>query len=218
MSLTLKNRAVIVGNGSSVDAMPPEFWDQSHVSFIGTNRVLVARALSHVRWDALVIRDSYRELWVNQDHGWHYHRDHWKPATAYKVGPFEDKCTHCNEYVRQVDGWQGEDKRDEDGNRLTMLNTSVVIMAINWAWLMGCREFCLVGVDYCGSHFEMEGKYQIEPRRGQLCYEKRVPERIEKEFREVHSAIYQDGGLIWNSSPGSKLRAITPMAWRGEVR
>ena len=100
-------RAVIVANGSSVDAMPPAFWracGRTGTIRIGTNRVLCFRRLQGAAFDALVLRDTYRNLWHDQAVGIRYHEALWKPHAAWKVGPADRRVTHCDEFVR----WHGQ--------------------------------------------------------------------------------------------------------------
>jgi len=201
------HRAVIVANGSSVDAMPPAFWEMSDTLYIGTNRALAMVALQGVRFDAIVLRDRCPCLWANPDIGWWYERKLWRPYDAYKVGPADRRMVHCDEFVRQVEGWQFEEDRDHNREAAVMKNGSVVIMACNIAWHWGVREFILTGVDYCGSHAAMIDGYEL-PKGNEWRYEKPVPECIEREFAEMRAAIEAGGGTVVNCSPDTKLRAI----------
>jgi hypothetical protein len=209
-------RAVIVGNGSSVDAMPPAFWracQQPGTVLVGTNRVLCFRRLQDVAFDALVIRDTYRNLWHDQAVGIRYHEELWKPAACWKVGPADRRVTHCDEFVRFAPGWQHRRVVDANGEAAVMMQSSVVLMAANWAWLEGARELYLIGVDYCGPHAEM-----IEPYGGRSVgwegqYDKPVPEAIVRQFGQAVSAVRRLGGRILNLSANSSLQAVPPADW-----
>lgn len=199
-------KAVIIGNGASVDLMPPEFWQQDCL-YIGTNRALVLSSLANVRLDAVVIRDSYRHMWDDTAVGWQYHRDFWKPCTAYKVGTAYDRGSWCDEYVTQRDGWQFEENRDENREAAVMCNGSVVIMACNMAFHWGVREFQITGIDYQGKHAEMMDGYDVNTGNGYV-YNKPVHPSVEKQFRAMREAIESVGGSCLNCSPGSKLKAL----------
>jgi hypothetical protein len=196
-----------------VDTVPPAAWrrwkDQGFL-LIGTNRVLAIRSLrdASAAWDALVIRDCYRDLWLDQRVGARYHQELWKPCPAWKVGPANDRMTHCDEFVRFVDAWQLAPTPDENGEAAVMRNSSVVLMAANWAWLRGAREVLLVGVDYCGRHAEMIEPYGSAalPWSGQ--YDRRVPPATEREFAAAVRAVQAGGGQVWNLSPISRLQTV----------
>ena len=96
---------------------------------VGTNRVLCFAALQGISWDALVLRDTYRNLWHDQRWGAKYHDELWKSARAWKVGPADRRVTHCDEFVRQADGWQFERRTDANGEAAVMRNASVVLTA-----------------------------------------------------------------------------------------
>ncbi|MCP4409777.1 MAG: hypothetical protein GY807_18945 [Gammaproteobacteria bacterium] len=199
-------RAVIIGNGSSVDRMPPEFWCQD-VLYIGTNRALCLNAMQGVRLDAMVIRDTYRSLWHKIEIGWQYHEDFWKPFRGYKVGPSDRRTVHCDEFVRQVPGWQYKEVRDRNDEAAICRNVSVSIMACNVAWLWGVRDFQLAGVDYCGDMAQMSGMYDVSTG-DDTRYARPVPPSIERAFTAMRNAIEKGGGSIVNCSPGTKLQCI----------
>ena len=209
--------AVIVANGSSVDDMPRVFWrrcSRSDVLVIGTNRALCFKALQGIKLDAAVIRDTYRDLWHDQKFGETYHRDYWKPADCWKVGPADRRVTHCDQYVRQAPGWQHRALLDRNGELAVMKNSSVAIMAANWAWLQGCRTIGLVGVDYRGPHAAM-----IEPFAGaspgwEGQYDRPVSAGIESQFSRAASAMESAAGVFANFSPRSRLAAVKPADWR----
>ena len=206
--------AVIIGNGSSVDVMPPEFWEQDCL-YIGTNRALVLSSLSNARLDAVVIRDTYRNQWADPDVGWWYHRNFWKPSKAYKVGPAFDRGAWCDEYVTQADGWQFEPTRDINREMAVMRNGSVIIMACNLAFHWGVRDFQLIGVDYSGPHAKMLEGYDVNTGNAWL-YDKPVHPTVEKQFSVMKHAIESVGGSIVNHSPGSKLEAIGATKWQSQ--
>lgn len=208
-----------MGNGPSVDAMPPAFWracaDSTGLLLAGTNRVLCLRALRAVPWDLLVIRDTYRNLWHDPGLGARYHEELWKPHGAYKLGPADRRLTWCDEFVRQEPAWQPTPVRDENGEAAVMRNGSVVLMAVNWAYWQGVRQFALVGVDYTGG----DGPAMIEPYAGQSQgwegrYDTPVPEGIERQFAEALAGVRAGGGDIVDLSPGSRLRAVPAGNWR----
>jgi len=199
---------VIVGNGGSCDEMPPEFWRQD-VAYIGTNRCLAIAACRGVAWAALVMRDSYRKMFTAEDHGWQYHEQLWKTATAWKVGSSHDRCVWCDEYVRQIDGWPLTDQKDHNRESATMKNSSVVLMAASWAWIHGARDIRLIGVDYrLPHHARMFAPWDTKPQGDVEQYDMPVPPGIEKQFRRARMAIESAGGSIVNLSPGTALEAV----------
>jgi len=208
--------AVIVANGSSVDRMPDEFWracSRPDVLLVGTNRALCFRSLRSAGLDAMVIRDTYRDLWCDQRFGEAYHRDFWKPADCWKVGPADRRVTHCDQFVRQAPGWQFAGNRDHNGEAAVMKNSSVAIMAANWAWLQGAREIYLIGVDYHGPHAAM-----IEPYAGASVgwegnYDRPVPAGIERQFARAVSAVESAAGVLRNLSDDSRLAAVGHADW-----
>jgi hypothetical protein len=95
-----------------------------------------------------------------------------------------------------------------------MKNSSVAIMAANWAWLQGARTIGLIGVDYRGAHASM-----IEPFAGvspgwEGQYDKPVSVGIERQFARAAEAIESGGGVLRNFSPRSGLVAVEPADWR----
>jgi hypothetical protein len=207
---------VIVGNGGSVDAMPPDFWHQPGVSYVGTNRCLALAACQTVEWSALVMRDSYRGMFrmgSKTEGGWRYHEQLWKPATAWKVGSSSDRGVWSDEFVRPDKGWQAEWNFDL-GNReaAVMKNSSVVLMAANWAWLCGARRLYLIGVDYrMPHHGKMIEPWCRLPQGNDKQYERPVPGGTEKQFAKAVAAVDSLGGVMVNLSPGTALKAV-PMA------
>jgi len=209
--------AVIVANGSSVDLMPDEFWracGRPGVLLVGTNRALCFKALQGVSLDAMVIRDTYRDLWCDQRFGEAYHRDFWKPADCWKVGPADRRVTHCDQFVRQAPGWQYRPIPDRNGEQAVMKNSSVAIMAANWAWLQGARLICLLGVDYHGPHAAMVEPYARASVGWEGNYDRPVPPGIERQFARAASAVESAGGAMWNLSPDSHLAAVRYADWR----
>jgi len=211
-------RAVVVGNGPSVDAMPPEFWrtcqGRADTVLVGTNRALCLKALRDVRLDVLVIRDNYRNLWHEPRWGALYHEQLWKPAGAWKVGSTCSRMTHCDEYVRLADGWQAKRQLDANGEAAVMLQTTVALMAANYAWLQGAREIFLIGVDYHGPHAEMIEPYARQSPGWESQYDRSVPDRVEQQFSVAAGAIAEAGGAIANLSPDTKLRAVPTATWK----
>lgn len=201
---------MVVGNGPSVAALPPAAWadfKQQGKLIVGTNRVLAVACLQSVQWDALVMRDCYRQLWANQDVGWRYDRELWQHHPAWRVGPAEDRASHCDEFVLQVPGWQPRDVR-VGGESCVMANASVVIMACNWAWLCGVRHFELIGVDYAEPRpLEWIKGYGFPQSRAGR-YDSNPPASIERQFAALREGIGAGGGTIVNLSAGSRLKAI----------
>jgi len=212
-------RAVIVANGPSVDAIPPAFWrgceEDDSLLLIGTNRSLCLCALQGVRLDAAVIRDVYRNLWYKQEWGCRYHDELWKPYPCYKVGPAHSRYTHCDEFVRFLPGWQGERVYDHNHEAATMKQSSVALMAANWAWFQGCTKIAFVGVDYCSSeghaHAEMIPPWCGQSPGWEGQYDKPVPASIERDFRVAREAVEAHDGSMVNLSPGTRLEAV-PLA------
>ena len=211
------NTAVLIGNGGSVDAVPRAFWarcEAPDVLLAGTNRALCFKALRSVRLDAMVIRDSYRNLWHTQEWGERYHEELWKPAECWKVGPAHRRVTHCDEYVRFAGGWQHEPGRDRNGELAVMKNSSVVLMAANWAYLQGAREIFLIGVDYRGRHARMIGPYESQSPGWEGQYDRPVPDYIERQFGEAARAVEWAGRRVVNLSPDTKLTSVPMAEWR----
>lgn len=206
---TYTGPVIIVGNGGSCDAMPPEFWRQD-VPYIGTNRCLALSACQGVKWSAVVMRDCYRRMFAKKKDGWRYHNALWKPCTAYKVGAAHDRVTHCDEYVRQAKGWQLERVVDsENKEAAVMRNSSVVLMAANWAWIQGARVIRLIGVDYCMPHHAKMVEPWCSMKQGDTAqYERPVRKQTVREFGEAASAIYSAGGRFVNMSLGTALDVV----------
>lgn len=205
--------------------MPPAFWSglagiqaDPDCLLVGTNRVLCFASFQGLQWDAMVIRDGYRDLWRDPKWGTRYHEGLWKPHPAWKVGPANERVTHCHEFVRFEPGWQAERVLDHNKEAAVMENPSVVLMAANWAWLHGCRELFLIGVDYCGRHARMIPPYQGAEIGWAGQYDGPVPERIENYFRQARQAVEAGGGKLLNLSPGTRLKSIARGAWEEVFR
>ncbi|MHC4718121.1 MAG: hypothetical protein ACYS5V_14205 [Planctomycetota bacterium] len=216
-------RAVIVGNGPSVDEMGAAFWRRvgrdANCMLIGTNRALCLAATRRVGYDALVIRDAYRDLWPDVRWGARYHQELWKPHPAWKVGPAAERVTHCDEFVRFDGPWRMRRETDANGEAVVMSNPSVVLMAANWAWLQGARELLLVGVDYRGDYVRMIPPYDRAGAAGAGPggagrYEGPVPERIERRFRHAREAVKAAGGRMINLSTRSRLACVARRRWQ----
>lgn len=206
---------LIVGNGPSVDDVGEAFWQAARrCRRVGTNRATVLAACRTGRrpldWDALVLRDRYRALWDDPRLGELYHRRHWRPCPAWTVGPAQDRCTHCDEYMRFVPGWQETDRPDGNGESAVMAQHTVVLMAVNWAWLAGARRIGLIGVDYRGGHGRMIAPFDERATR-QL---NGAPARIERQFARAADAISRGGGELVNLSPETRLQAVCRVDWR----
>ena len=194
--------------------MPPAFW-RENFAYIGTNRCLAFAGLQGFAWDALVIRDGYRDLWLDNLVGWTYHKKLWIPSPAWKVGPASKRVTHCDEFVRQVGEWQHERVVDHNREAAVVKNISVAIMAANWAWIQGARELYLVGVDYCGPHARMIEPYTVDT--GNTWRYEAVPDCIEKHFRRMVKAAESHGGKIVNLSPDTRLKAVPTADWKATL-
>jgi len=196
--------------------MPPAFWRacrRQGTLLVGTNRSLCFESLQDVRWDTLVIRDTYRNLWHEQKWGIKYHEDLWKVANAYKVGPADRRVTHCDEFVRQEGSWQYTREEDHNGEAAVMRNGSVVLMAANFAWLCGARELLLVGVDYHGPHARMISPYDRATVGWAGTYDRAVPEAIDIQFATAAAAVSVADGRMINLSEDSALRSVPQETW-----
>lgn len=214
-------RALILGNGPSVDRMPPDFWawirDEhaaSGLMIVGTNRALVLSALfAHdIPLDAVVIRDTYHNLFLQPAVASAYH-ELWRAFDGWRVGPAEDRMTDCDEFVRQSPGWQ-DGALDRNGELLVMRNHSVVLSALNWAVIRGARDIALLGVDYRAhpvpfAHFRPPYDHAEIGWQGLYDGDKPVPAKIEREFAAALAAVRAaGGGTLVNLSEGSALKAI----------
>ena len=211
-------RAVIVGNGPSVDEMGPAFWRRvdadPDILLVGTNRALCLRATRNVRWDALLIRDAYRDLWLDVTWGARYHDQLWKPHPAWKVGPAAERVTHCDEFLRFDGPWRYNLEVDANGEAVVMANPSVVLMAANWAWLHGARELLLVGVDYRGGYARMLPPFDRADIGAAGQYDGPVPGRVARRFLHARQAVRAAGGTMLNLSPRSRLACVARRQWR----
>ena len=206
---TITGPCIIVGNGPSVDEVSPAMWSQLGTTYIGTNRCLVLAACLHVPWTAIVMRDSYRSMFGDQDVGWRYHQECWIPSAAYKVGSSHDRSVHCDEYAKQSDPWHAEPTFTADREMRVMKNSSVVLMAASWAWLCGARDLRLIGVDYRSPHHaRMIEPWQSAPLHNIGHYDRPVPTGIERQFKAAVDGIEAGGGTIVNYSANTKLGAV----------
>jgi hypothetical protein len=207
---------VIVGNGSSVDRLPSAAWGMFQADeeciVVGTNRALCFEALRDIRLDAMVIRDRCRNLWYPQDWGIRYEQELWNPTGCWKVG--KDRTVNCDEFVRFVPTWQDVRILDENREVAVLLQNSVVLMAANWAWLQGVRDFALIGVDYTGTCAKMLPPYDRAPMSWQGQYEKPVPKWITRQFTKALRAICATGGTMVNLSAETKLGVVPVVDWR----
>lgn len=204
-------RAVIVGNGPSVDLVPPAAWGALHDRgwlLVGTNRALVFSALQGVSLDAMILRDGYRDLWLDKTVAWNYHQRFWKPFTGWKAGPANDRVSACDEFLRFEPGWQYESVRDANRERAVMRQSSVVLMAANWAWLCGVRYIAFLGVDYTGGDCAAMIPGYAVSTGWEGRYAKMVPEAVERQFSAAVSAVTAGGGSMANLSRGTHLKAV----------
>lgn len=193
--------AIILGNGSSLDAMPETFWEacrESRTMCVGTNRALALGACGSLDFDALVLRDSYRQLWLDQKLGSLYHQTLWKPSRAWKVAPQSNRHSWCDEYLPD------EPAADGSPPGLPSRSDSVVLTAILWAWRQGIRRIFLAGVDYRPGHAEMVQPYDAPTRGDGGCRPEQFP-HIARQFSQATSAIQAAGGTLHNLSPQSRL-------------
>ena len=200
-----------MANGSSVDAMPPAFWRavrRGGCMLVGTNRALAFEALRDVTLDAMVVRDRYDRLWADQALCCRYHDELWKPFAGWKVGPAAMRVAHCDEFVRFAGPWQPRRIEDDNDEAAVLAQSTVALMAANWAWLCGAREILLIGVDYCGPHARMFAPYGAADTGNTAQYARPVPACIERQFRRAVEAVEALGGRMVNLSPATALRAV----------
>ncbi|MFP4354057.1 MAG: hypothetical protein ACLFUJ_02950 [Phycisphaerae bacterium] len=211
----MPHTALIVGNGPSVEQLAsrkrsrPEADD---VLVVGVNRVLALAATWDLRFDALLIRDTWRRLWDRPDLARRYHQL-WQAHPAWKIGPADRRITRCDQFVRFADGWQDRVRADSNGETAVIQAPSAVLAAANWAWLQGARRLLLVGVDYAGGYPRRLAPYDEQTPGSAAQYDKPVREDIERAFAQARSAIEQAGGSIWNLSPESRLKALARCDW-----
>jgi len=205
-------RAVIIGNGETVDLLPPATWRLFEADpdclLIGTNRALVFSSLVDVKLDVMVLRDRCRNLWFPQEWGSRYDHEVWRPWPGWKVG--RDRTARVDEFVKlaEAETWQTDGTRDVDGDRAVMKQDTVILMAANWAWHQGARDFALIGVDYTGTCAKMLPPYDKAPMSWQGQYEKPVPKWITRQFTKALNTIRTLGGSMINLSAESKLKAV----------
>lgn len=210
-------RAVIIGNGESVDHLPPAAWrlfeSDPDCLLVGTNRALVFASLADVKLDAMVLRDRCRNLWYPQEWGTRYDFEVWRPWPGWKVG--RDRTARVDEFVKLTkdETWQVDDARDLDGDRAVMKQDTVILMAANWAWLQGARDFALIGVDYTGTCAKMLPPYDKAPMSWQGQYDKPVPKWIKRQFTLALLGISEAGGSMVNLSPLTQLEAVPYQDW-----
>jgi len=210
-------RAVILGNGPSVDSMPPEFWgrclEDDATLLVGTNRALCMAAVQGVRLDACVIRDDYRKMFAVDGLGWQYHRDYWKPFDGWTVGPATHRVTHCDEFVRFLHGWQVERVEDANYEAAVLIADTVVLIAANWAWHQGCRDIAILGMDYSPGCAVLAPEYQQAPQRWADQYEKPIKPAIIKQTQQARETVESQGGRLVNLSEQSTLDALPKVTY-----
>ncbi len=208
-------KALIVGNGPSVGQIGPagsKALAEAGILVVGVNRVLALESTCRLRFDALLIRDSWRRLWDDPALARRYHRI-WQRHGAHKLGPAGQRITRCDEFLRFRPGWQVHAVRDANDELAVMQAPTAVLTAANWAWLQGASRIGLIGVDYAGSY-----PPRIEPFSRHLPdsarqYSLPVRPEVESAFAAAGRTIRQHGGSIWNLSQQSRLRAIPRIAW-----
>jgi hypothetical protein len=208
-------KALIVGNGPSVGQIDPT-WREAlaggGILLVGVNRVLALEATWNLRFDALLIRDCWRRLWDDPALARRYHGI-WQRHSARKLGPAGQRITRCDEFLRFRPGWQIRAARDANGELAVMQAPTAILAAANWAWLQGATRIGLIGVDYAGSY-----PPRIEPFARHLPdsarqYALPVRPEVESAFAAALRAVRQNGGMIWNLSHQSRLRAIPRIEW-----
>ncbi len=194
--------AIILGNSAGLDRMPEAFWEvfrDSRVMRVGTNRALALRVCRALDFDALVLRDSYRQLWLDQELGSLYHETLWKPSRAWKVAPDTNRHSWCDEYI------QLEPEAQTDPPGFPAQNDSVVLSATLWTWRQGVRRIHLAGVDYRTGHAAMVEPYDAPTRGDTGCRPARFS-HVAGQFSQAASAIRAGGGRLRNLSPRSRLQ------------
>lgn len=201
------DKAVIFGNGPSLDHMPQAFWSackSENLLLAGSNRALVLRSCQDLDWDVLFLRDPYRRLWLDQRLGEAYHETLWKPCPVWKVAPASNRSTWCDEYMQPGPAWA-----DDDAGRRTP--ASVVLLAAQWLWQRGIRHLFLVGVDYRGGHAQMREPFNA-PTRGKAGCRDEMFDRVFEQFRRATAYIQSEGGSLRNLSPHSALPYVPALA------
>jgi len=205
--------ALVLGNGPSIDSVPPTFWSALRrvpdLLMVGTNRCLAFAALRCMTLHAVVIRDTYRNLWHDPRWGIRYHEELWKPCPAWKVGPADRRVTHCDQFLRFEGSWQERPVLDANREAAVLANSSVCLMAANWAFFQGCRRIYFLGLDYHSGHPRMVSPYDRAEEGWQGQYDRPPPERVEEQFAAAARALRRLGGHLWNLSPRSRLQAVT---------
>ena len=204
--------ALVLGNGPSIDSVPRTFWSALRkvdgLMIVGTNRCLAFAALRRAPLHALVIRDTYRNLWHDPLWGILYHEELWKPCPAWKVGPADRRVTHCDQFLRFEGPWQERIVLDENRETAVLANSSVCLMAANWAFLQGCRRIYFLGLDYCAGRPRMIRPYDRAEDGWQGRYDRPPPPSVEEQFATAARALRDLGGHMWNLSPQTRLQAV----------
>jgi hypothetical protein len=205
-----KRCAVILGNGPSLDRMPPDLpcrLNQPDVFLIGTNRALVIRSCASLNFDALVIRDSHRQLWFDQRLGEAYNDRYWQRTSAWTVGANRLRCPRCDEYLRMRPGWQTRPRASETGDLIVTDAPSVVLQAVNRAMLRGLGHIRLLGVDYYGGHAQMLPPFNA-PTRGSRGCPAAAFEHVAEQFAVAAGHLEADAGSLRNLSPCTALPTV----------
>lgn len=205
-----KRCAVILGNGPSLDRLGPELHvrlNAPDIFLIGTNRALVIRSCASLSFDALVIRDSHRQLWLDQKLGQAYNARYWQRTSAWTVGANRRRCPRCDEYLRMRPGWQTRPPTDETTDLTVTDAPSVVLQAINWAMLRGLRQIRLLGVDYYGGHARMLSPFNA-PTRGSGGCAAAAFEQVAGQFAVAAAGIEALAGSLRNLSPYTALPTV----------
>ncbi|GAG51397.1 unnamed protein product, partial [marine sediment metagenome] len=169
--------------------------------------------LVDVQLDAMTLRDRCRNLWYPQEWGTQYDFEVWRPWPGWKVG--RDRTVRVDEFVKLAkdEVWQTDSVQDIDGDRVVMKQGTVILMAANWAWHQGVRDFALIGVDYTGTCAHMLPPYDKAPMSWQGQYDKPVPKWIKRQFTLAMLGICEAGGSMVNLNPLSQLEAVPYLDW-----
>jgi hypothetical protein len=190
--------------------MPPQLVDRLNepdILLIGTNRALVIRFCASLRFDVLVIRDSHRQLWVDQRLGDAYNQQYWQPARAWKIGANRLRCPSCDEYLHMRPGWPKGPTHNETGDLTVTDAASVVLQAVNWALLKGLNSIGLLGVDYRGGHAEMLPPFNASTRGSGGCAAAAF-DHVAGQFALASAQVEAVGGSLRNLSPQSALTTV----------
>lgn len=212
-------RAVIIGNGPSVDGVPPAAWAAAQRAgwlLIGTNRALAFPALAGVGLDAMVMHDTPADLFADPSLAHLYHEEHWRPFVGWRVGPAAQRVAVCDEYARYSRRWEAVEQRDANGEA-ALLGGSTPAMACNWAFHRGARRIALIGCEYAGGGYASMRHPFGGARTSGATYAGAVEDCIERQFAMAVQGVECSGGRFVNCSPGAVLRSVPLATWKDFV-